>query len=167
MRQNPKELDVYKHFKGNTYQVVTLAKHTETGEDMVVYRDLYDSQKVFCRPLKMFLSKVDREKYPDVKMEYRFMKATEENSDVEVENPDFDAEDEINPSLLMFLEADSYEAKLYTFDKIQKELNDYMINTIAMALDIEVPEGPLEQRMQELRNCLVTLEKYECNRLRP
>ena len=63
---------IYRHFKGNLYLVLDLAEHTETGEKMVVYKALYDVLKVYCRPLDMFLSEVDRQKYPLVKQTYRF-----------------------------------------------------------------------------------------------
>lgn len=62
----------YRHFKGNTYKVLCVAMHTETQEKMVVYQALYGDYKYFVRPYEMFVSKVDRDKYPDVKQEYRF-----------------------------------------------------------------------------------------------
>ncbi len=52
-------LGVYRHFKGRLYRVFDLAKHTETGEMMVVYRDLDDSKKVFVRPLTHWNTPVD------------------------------------------------------------------------------------------------------------
>lgn len=54
------------------YEVIGIATHSETGEDYVVYKPLYGEQKIYIRPLDMFASKVDKEKYPDVKQEYRF-----------------------------------------------------------------------------------------------
>lgn len=62
---------MYKHFKGTIHKVICIAKHSETGEDMVVYTH-EDNNEIWARPIDMFLSEVDHEKYPDVKQKYRF-----------------------------------------------------------------------------------------------
>lgn len=63
---------IYKHFKGDYYLVEDVAIHSETMEQFVVYRALYGKNELYVRPYEMFLSKVDKSKYPDVKQEYRF-----------------------------------------------------------------------------------------------
>ena len=63
---------IYRHFKGNRYKVLCIAMHTETNEDMVIYQDVSDENKIYARPLVMFQSKVEKDKYPDVLQVYRF-----------------------------------------------------------------------------------------------
>lgn len=63
---------IYKHFKGNYYLVVDIATPSETKEQYVIYRKLYEDGALWIRPLNDFLSEVDHEKYPDVKQKYKF-----------------------------------------------------------------------------------------------
>lgn len=207
MIRTPQPYEVYRHFKGNYYQIVTVAEHSETGEEMVVYQQLYSPFKTFVRPLEMFMSPVDKKKYPNAKQEMRFALQTslrnaqndglypeykkadtshqkealqsslpeqaKSNSQTagiqENSNKDtVEQEEELQlpPMLVEFLDADSYEEKLEILSRLHREMTDDMINTIAVSLDLEVKEGDIEERYREVMNCLITLEKFECNRLR-
>ncbi|MCX4324121.1 MAG: DUF1653 domain-containing protein [Lachnospiraceae bacterium] len=173
MRHNPRPQEMYRHFKGNLYQIRCIAKHSETRELMVVYQAMYGTFEIFARPLAMFMEEVDREKYPEAKQRYRF----ELLQDIEDEEPFVsetipagnEPEEEqlnIDPLVLAFLDADSYEQKLMILDSLHSRITDDMINTMAVSSDLEIKEGDLEDRYLELRNCLRTFEKFECNRLR-
>lgn len=69
---------IYRHFKGKYYIVEDIAFDSETMEEVVVYRQLYGNHDLFVRKKEMFLSKVDKEKYPSVVQEYRFELIKEE-----------------------------------------------------------------------------------------
>lgn len=73
--------DIVQHFKREwvsedtseyLYKVLAFAQHTETGEKLVIYQAMYAPFKICARPYAMFMSEVDREKYPDIKQKYRF-----------------------------------------------------------------------------------------------
>lgn len=55
---------IYKHFKGNEYEVIDVALHSETQEEYVVYRALYGERKLWVRPISMFLEEVDKPEIP-------------------------------------------------------------------------------------------------------
>ncbi len=63
------ELGKYKHYKGNEYEVIGVAKHSESMEELVVYRALYGEEQLWVRPLEMFEEEVevDGQKVPRFK----------------------------------------------------------------------------------------------------
>lgn len=210
----PKPHEIYKHFKGNLYQIVTIAQHSETGEQLVIYQAMYGEFKIYARPLAMFTSEVDKVKYPEVQQRFRFElqgadadRQIRETDEVNGEQtttqavPTATAQDaaiwtaqaaavqdaatvaaqataqpasvetqpeepELDPLVLEFLDADSYEQKLNILAGLHHRITDEMITTMAIACDIEVNDGETEERYEELKNCLLTMEKFECNRLR-
>ena len=196
MERRPLPGEKYRHFKNKLYQVITIAKHSETGEELVIYQALYGSFGVYARPLSMFLEKVDAKKYPDAAGKDRFMRipmaeaaAVPQPVPAPSENPveprsaampsestvesravaassENSVEPQPDPGLLAFLDADSYEEKLEVFASLEGKVDLHMLNAIAASLDLELSEGSLEEQYDTLKSCLMTLERYECNRLR-
>lgn len=175
MREIPKPGQIYKHFKGNLYQIVAIARHSETLEALVIYQALYGDFQIYARPLHMFMSEVDKEKYSDVKQRERFelvRTANEITIDEMYAEPIprelvETAENEVlDAGVEEFLDANSYEEKLRIFTGMQHRLTDDMINIMAISLDTEVEEGTLDARVASLKNFLLMQVKYECNRIR-
>ena len=212
----PKPHEIYKHFKGNLYQIVTIAQHSETGEQLVIYQALYGDFKTYARPLAMFTGEVDRQRYPEVTQRFRFelqgtdadrqireteaagvehpvstqttvtasqpaaaqatpivaqniaaqATATAAQTTIAPVSPAEDEEPALDPLVLEFLDADSYEEKLNILAGLHHRITNEMITTMAISCDIEVNDGEPEERYEELKNCLLTMEKFECNRLR-
>ena len=61
----------YRHFKGSLMEIIAIARHSETNELLVIYKHI-DSNDIWARPIDLFLSEVDHNKYPNVKQKYRF-----------------------------------------------------------------------------------------------
>ncbi len=196
MRTNPKPQEMYRHFKGNIYQIRCLAKHSETGETMVVYQAMYDTFQIYVRPLDMFMEEVDRDRYPEAKQKYRFellqdmelssaaQTETFEQEEAEAPAPaeevpapavqpavssrtvESEEQMHIDPLVMEFLDAGTFEQKLNILAALRHRITDSMINTLAAASDLEIKGGNVEERYDELRSCLQMFAKFECNRLR-
>ena len=192
----PKPHEIYKHFKGNLYQVVTIAEHSETGEQLVIYQALYGDFKTYARPLAMFTGEVDRQRYPEVTQRFRFelqgtdadrqireteaagvehpvstqttvtasqpaaaqatpivaqniaaqATATAAQTTIAPVSPAEDEEPALDPLVLEFLDADSYEEKLNILAGLHHRITNEMITTMAISCDIEVNDGEPEER---------------------
>ena len=165
MNRIPKPQEIYKHFKGNLYQIITIAEDSEDGRAMVVYQALYGTFKVYVRPLEMFVSKVDKIKYPDVMQEYRFdlVQMLEAHQEQDKEDP-MHKESTLDPLVWEFLDADSHEKRLNILAALHHRITDGMITTMAVACDVEVPDGDVEERYAQLKNCLIMLDRFEIKR---
>ncbi len=185
--------EIYRHFKGSLYQIVTIAEHSETGEKLVIYQALYGTYGVYARPLSMFMSEVDHEKYPEVEQKFRFERVeqsqgTRRNESeavcektleapqaveqiAEKEKTDSERETGIQeeqaaPELLKFLDADTYNEKYKVLKEMENTITDRLVNDFAVILDVVIPEGELSHRYEQLKQCVATMARYETTRLR-
>lgn len=194
MDRTPKPGELYRHFKNKLYQIVTVATHSETGEKLVIYQALYDDFGIYARPLDMFVSEVDHEKYPDVKQKYRFERITPQTkqTDTQVKSEavgqsaaklpeagsvqvqtskaqvaDADEDQAPNPQLIKFLDADTLEEKYNILVSMSDTITDRLLDDMAVVMDVVIPEAPLMERYEDLKNIIRTRQHYEfANRLR-
>lgn len=189
----PKPQEIYRHFKGNLYQITAIAEHTETGETLVVYQAMYGDFKTYARPLSMFVSRVDRDRYPDAGQEFRFElqgpEAARQRRETESMEEKISMEEKksmegiipmeekksaeelsegeraLDPMVLEFLDADTYEQKLNILAGLYHRITDEMITTMAIASDVEIGDGETQERYEELKSCLITMQRYESQRM--
>ncbi|MBQ9764691.1 MAG: DUF1653 domain-containing protein [Lachnospiraceae bacterium] len=178
--------ELYRHYKGNIYQIVAgLATHTETNEEVVVYQALYGDYKVYVRPLSMFFETVCDENGNKVPRFAKF--GTDNVTPLAVNNvvlqesenkvadrtvgemsnsTDEEVCEGVNPMLIKFLDADSIEEKLEILNDMRKTIDDKTISDIGVSMDLVIEEGPLEDRLSHLEYYLKTRARFEASRLR-
>lgn len=171
--------EIYRHFKNRLYQIIAIAYHSETGEKYVVYQAMYDDFKIYIRPYDMFISKVDKDKYPLATAVYRFEKVDREEltglrsvNDVpgkqpeEVQADNNDDGDKVNPYLMGFFDCDTSASQIEYLNSIRGKIDDRLINDIAVSLDLTVDDGNIDDRIDSLIRCLKMKARFECGRLR-
>lgn len=270
----PRAQEIYRHFKGGLYQVLTVAEHTETGEQLVIYQAMYGEFKIYARPLEMFAGPVDRVRYPEAEQEFRFQLQSPEGArrqsggdqdgpprevlsqepgngggyisntahrgdeagkdqaaeprgtETELQTaeshgteselqtaephgaepelrtaesrgaepelqtaesrgaePELQAtephgaepelqmaeprqeEPGLDPMVLEFLDARTYEQRLNVLAALHHRITNEMITTMSLCCDIEVEGDDVEQRYEELKQCLMMKERFEIKRL--
>ena len=181
-RPTPRENEIYKHFKGSLYQIVTIAVHTETSDKLVIYKSVEKPERVFARPVDMFMSEVDHLRYPLVRAKYRFTlmveaeETAEETVDIEPETEveakeadnveSGDNELSINPIVEAILDEKEYTKKIENFELLRGKCTKEMLTTIAISLDIQLNSDTVDEMYADILKTLKMHEKYESARLR-
>ena len=145
--RTPKKGEIYKHFKGNLYEVLAIAKHTETMEDMVIYQEV-DGEATYARPLEMFASKVDKEKYPEILQAYRF-ELQDQKSKL---------------SIMDFLDLSTATEKIQYLETMKDSMTEEFVGIAAQSLDFVENDETLDERYRALLQYLRTVERYEKRR---
>ena len=194
MNRIPQPGTFYRHFKNKLYQVIAVATHSETGEKMVVYQALYGDYQVYVRPLEMFISPVDREKYPDVVQQYRFeqvfpgqMTVSQQNEtpsagqnarvwkngerDDQAVIVGYDQEQQEETMdhewLERFLDADRLEDRLAVLKQMEGHVTQKELDCIFLSLDLQPETGKTKmEQIMDLRRHIQLLRRYDGGRLR-
>ena len=172
MRETPRPGELYRHFKNRLYQVIAVASDAETGAPLVVYQALYGDFRFWVRPLENFLSRTDREKYPDVAQEWRFERVTPAQA---AEMPQAAAApQEAEPAgsgsghevLLKFLDAETPDEKKAALMAGINRLTQKELDSIYMAMDMPAAEGDVRTQVSAILSWIRTRERFEGDRLR-
>lgn len=180
MERRPAAGETYRHFKDKDYKIITIAHHSETGEELVIYQALCGEGMVCARPLEMFVSEVDHEKYPDVKQKYRFEKIADApetgaaapieyvGAGAQVLNQQVAAEKPLSQmtaeeKMMAYFDEDDLEAKYKILLAMREDITDTMIDNMAVVMDIVIPDGPITARYDDLKRAIQTKQRYEQN----
>ena len=142
----PKKGEIYRHFKGNLYEIVIIARDSETLEEKVVYKSV-ETDSAYVRSLSMFMEPVNRDKYPNVEQTYRF----------ELVETDI---------VMEYLDLDTVEEKIRYLLRVKEDITGEFLQIVAQSLDFTENEGSIEERYEDILKYLRTLAKFECARLR-
>ena len=179
MDRTPKPGEIYRHFKNKLYQVIAVAEHTETGEQLVIYQALYGTFRVYARPLAMFAGEVDKEKYPEAAGKYRFEKIDRESllcqeckncEDSEESGKTAQSQEQIqsalSPLLLPFVEAEDFNVKLEILSAMDNKINQEELDILHEALDLPKGTGTLQEQVHSLKQYLEMRKRFDGARLR-
>lgn len=174
----PRTGEIYRHFKGNLYQIVGIANHSETGEELVIYQALYGDFRMYARPLEMFMSPVDEKKYPEAAQKSRFQRIdrgtlAEETKGAAMtsgpavrENGDTENLTKAQQLVMSFLDLSSAADRMALLEAKEEELTSDILETMAAALDVEVHGDSLEEQKYDLIRVLRTQARFETGRMR-
>ncbi len=175
----PKPYEIYRHFKGDYYMIECVALDSEDLSKKVVYRALYDSQKIYVRDLDMFMSEIDTKKYPDAEQRKRFEKIDFSNSESlnfksekeEFRDETLNPEENVQPEnsekedtvtlFNRFLDSNDNDEMVKILAEIEDELTDPMVTTIEFVMGMEEGTGSRNERIRNIRQNLAYKCKYE------
>lgn len=172
MNRRPVVGETYRHFKNKDYKILAIARHTETDEELVIYQALYGEGLVSARPLAMFVSEVDKEKYPEVTQQYRFEKI--KDADGELTGAAIAAgmanktvqEMDITEKMMAFFDTEDWDVRYRIYLAMREEITDTIVDNIAVTMDVVIPDGKLYDRYDDLRRAIQTKIRYEQNGMR-
>jgi hypothetical protein len=159
--------------KEKKYQILTIARDRSTQKEMVVYQELFGSFAVFVESREAFGARMKNETAGTHLKETALRSEAKPDSGKTPEAEPIQASEsrragqeteEIHPLFRRFLEADGYAQQMEILRGMGDVVDDTMINSIAVMMDLEIQDGPVEQRFQELLECIGMKQRYEIER---
>ena len=144
------------------YQILCEATHTITGEKLVIYQQLYEKFSFFAMSKEEFLTKFEEVKTEEVKTEEVKTKEIENKSDEKKESK----EAEMDSDLAAFLDTSDPAEKLEWLYQLKKHLNEHLMSSIEISMDLPVGTDSLEERLDYVKRHLQTVARFGSNRLR-
>lgn len=155
--ENLRQGELYYDKDNQPCQIITIAKQKETKEKLVIYQILYGDFSIYACSFAQFFQLIQKEK--------REKKETNQEKNIDLEEKQIESYDN-NYWLYQFLDARTNEEKLNILINMKNHINDNILTSIALSLDIVAEEGTLEDRYQSILSCIRTLIRYEGRRLR-
>lgn len=189
MERTPEPGKIFYLSEDKPYQIITMGIHKETGESMVIYQALFGEFKTFVLPLSRFKNEVQKDiiriqntnnelhspelhgNKSDKEQKTGYIndkqdKVKQDNEINDVGIQDKEPQEEVNAILLDFLDAQTYGKKLEVISANINEIDDRLINNMAVSVDCTVEDGPIDERIRELICCLNQKSRFEDKRLR-
>ena len=182
MERIPKPGEFYRHFKNKWYQIITVATHSETGEKLVIYQALYGDFGVYARPLSMFVSEVDHEKYPEVTQQWRFERVEPEQNAAGMTEAAgsgqatagsgqatagtaqlagnrqaahrYYADRTPDPAFLQFLDTEDFDLRMECLKALEERVTQQELDSIYLVLDMKPEQGSLQEQLYAVRRFL-------------
>lgn len=158
--------EFYRHFKNKLYQIVAVAKHSETGERMVVYQALYGDFGVYVRPYDMFTSEVDHEKYPQVSQKWRFERVEFGVPETDQKITQHYADRTPDPVFLQFLDTEDFDLRMECLKQLENRITQQELDSMYLVLDMKPERGSLQEQLYAVRRFLTMQKRYDGSRLR-
>lgn len=161
--QTPNSMEQFMDRNGRRIQVLCTAQDREGKEPFIVYQELFGTGRIFAVRKSQFSECLNQEDQNDKNVD---RKEIQEESKQEDGSQKAEESVNLDPKLVEFLDAKTMEQRLTILSGMRDHLTDDLIDTMAVSVGLDIEPGPIEERYQDLVECLTTISHYELDRSR-